>query len=132
MKAKSTKRTTNKTIKLVTTKIRKTFILNYINDKGYYTEEYFQSHKEAVEAMKKKSKKNDPDIKVSIDKAEELRLARLGYAYDSKTGKAVMPSSSYARKCLRDHVKWADSLSPEMKKDIIFDYRDFKSPNEIF
>lgn len=132
MKTKSTKRTTKKAVKEVAPKVRKTFVLNYINDKGHYKQEYFQSRQEAMEAKKKKSKKNHPVITSWVDSAESLRLARLGYTYDSNKDKAVKPSSAYKRRNLRDYVKWIDSMSPEEKKRNVVDYRNFKNSDELY
>lgn len=109
-------------------KVRKTYVVSYVNESGYlkqiYTQSYQQAQRESARLQKNGVKHRH--ISYWIDGSESLRLARLGYSYDPKKKKAVK-MKRYPRKFL----KTVDAMSQERRDELFLDYRKYKTSDDV-
>lgn len=109
-----------------TPKARKTYVCAFYGINGYYTQRYFQNHKEALKFQASMKRKKEPcNLTYWIDGAEMVRLARLGYVYDSELDKCVRSRNT------EGFVQEVDAM-PENKRNTMFmDYRKFKTLEQV-
>ena len=109
-------------------KVRKTYVVSYVDDflfvKQIYCQTYRQAQKEQARVRKEGHYRNH--ISYWIDGAEMLRLARLGFEYDQKKGKAVL-MKHYPRK----FIKMVDAMLQEERDVRFLDYRNFKTSDDV-
>ena len=104
------------------TKARKTYVVSFYDEKGHYSQEYFQNKKQAHKRMHELKSCN---LSHWIDGAEMIRLARLGYVYDSSTD-SCKPS-----KHASEFIKEVDSLPKSVRDSKFLDYRKFRTMDDV-
>ena len=103
-------------------KARKTYVVSFYDEKGKYSQEYFQNKKQAHKRMRR--------LKVCglsywIDGAEMIRLARLGYIYDSSTD-SCKPSEHAA-----EFIREIDAMDAHARDSKFLDYRRFRTLDDV-
>ena len=107
-------------------KARKTYVVNYYDGYGRYFQEYFQNKKQAQRrANQLGMDKGKAHLSHWIDGVEMIRLARLGYTYDSSVGK--VRKSKHAK----SFVDEIDSLPKNVVESKFLDYRMFKNLDDV-
>ncbi len=109
-------------------KARKTYVVSYLNEKGYLKQVYCQSFNDAQKESAKLRRKGFKHRHVSywIDGAETLRLARMGYTYDPKKKKTVK-MKHYPKK----FIQTVDSMPKERRDQLYLDYRNFRTSDDV-
>lgn len=109
-------------------KVRKTYVVSYLDDNAFIKQNYFQSYNEARhnEAELRRQGRKHTYTSYFIDGAELLRLARLGYDYDPKRKQAVK-MKHYQRK----FIQVVDNMPQERRDQLFLDYRNFKTSDDV-
>lgn len=107
-------------------KARKTYVLAFYDNHGQYRQAYFQNRKEALHVQRNmRACGKAAHLFFWIDGSEMVRLARLGYRYDSRTDKTVKSRNA---KGFYEEVM----AMPEKKRRAMFlDYRNFKTSGDV-
>ena len=105
---------------------RKTYVLSFYNEHGNYTQRYFQNRKEAlVEQAHMRKDGKACFLSFWIDGAEMVRLARLGYRYDSKTDSVVRSRNA------KGFAQEVDAMPTSKRESMFLDYRKFKTSEDV-
>lgn len=106
--------------------VRKTYVLAFYGANGQYRQAYFQNRDEALRAQGRMTATGKAsNLSFWIDGAEMVRLARLGYRYDSRTDSVVKSRNA------KGFVQEVDAM-PKAKRDSMFlDYRKFRTSDDV-
>lgn len=112
----------------MTPKVRKTYVVNYLDHEFHLKQEYRQTYQQAKHARFELAKNGFIRSSITwwIDGAEMLRLARLGYTYDREKNRAVK-MKHFPRKFLKE----VDAMSEERRNELYLDYRNFKNSDDV-
>ena len=109
-----------------TPKVRKTYVLAFYGANGQYRQAYFQNRDEALRVQgRMRATGKATNLSFWIDGAEMVRLARLGYRYDSRTDSVVRSRNA------KGFVKEVDAMPKSKRESMFLDYRKFRTSDDV-
>ena len=108
------------------TTARKTYVVSFYDEQGHYRQEYYQNQRVAQKRARDLGiSKGKANLSHWIDGAEMIRLARLGYVYDSSS--ETVKHSKHAN----GFIEEIDKMSPKQREAKFLDYRKFKTIDDV-
>ncbi len=105
---------------------RKTYVVSFYDADGHYAQEYYQNRRVAVKRANQLGlKRGKANLSYWIDGAEMVRLARLGYRYNSRTDSVVKSRNA------KGFIQEVDAMPASKRESMFLDYRNFRTSDDV-